>query len=207
MERVGALTHLFVLIGAPWSTAHVGALPIICVYALILCLLTSHHLRDKISIEAIVVVIDLHLFVRSAFEAIPASFVLFHQNFRGFADADSSFLSNRLHFVGDHNILTKNVIVHNFGTDDATDEFTCVDADPHLQVFDERVAWIVALFIDNLTHVKTCLNDFVCFLGLYALVSSLFIDVAGVAHDNATIANCVDLVYVKLFTHKVKLAE
>ena len=60
------------------------------------------------------------------------NFVLIDQLIGLFADAYLSSHPVRLHFVGNKDILTKDVIPHNLSTNDSSDNLSGVDSNSHV---------------------------------------------------------------------------
>ena len=81
-------------------------------------------------------------------------------------DANGTRHAIRLHLVGNQHILSEDVVSDHLRTDDATYDLACVDADTHVQIAQGRILGLVALFNDDVDHLKADLDNSECLLDL-----------------------------------------
>ena len=151
--------------------------------------------------------LDSDLSVRGSLEADKAPRILLEKLVSGLADADPSRDPVGLDPVRDKDVLTKNVVVDNLGSNDSSDEFPGVDPDSHRKPLHVGVRRVLSLFVDNLAHVEARLDELVGFLYLDAQRSSLFVGATRVAHDHVAVTDRVHFIDVQLLAHQIELAE
>ena len=151
--------------------------------------------------------VDSYLSVRGDLEADKAPWILLEKLVSGIADADPSTNPVGLNLVRDKDVLTKNVVVDNLGSNDPADELPRVDPNPHRKLLHVGVLRGQSLFVDDLAHVEARLDELVGFLYLDTQRSSLFVGATCVAHDYVAVTDRVHLIDIQLLAHQVELAE